>query len=313
MKNVIVTGGTGVTGNALIHRLLHRNIKVTALVRPDSFRKKYLPSNEPLLDIVDCSMEDYPDVFFRLNHKQYDVFFHLAWDGSTGKKKVDNRNNYTLQLRNVSFAIDAVELCHKLKCPVFLMTGTQAQYGRKDRPLKETDERRPENGYGMAKQCAEGMTRLLCSEYDIKHIWSILFSVYGPNDATESLIDKTIRGILRGETMLYTRGVQMWDYLYSYDAADALIMLAEKGIDGEAYNVSGGIQRPLYEYINEMYDELAPGICPRLGEIEYSDRSVMFLGADISKLKAATGFSPAYSFREGIRAIAEEVKKEETL
>lgn len=310
MKNVIVTGGTGVTGNALVHRLLQYNISVTALVRPNSFRRKYLPINEPLLQIVECGMNDYKHIADKINNKNYDAFFHLSWDGSTGTAKVDNRNNYSLQLKNVEYALDAAELCSKLECSVFLMTGSQAQYGRKNHPVKETDIRCPENGYGMAKQCAEGMTRLFCKEKRIKHIWPILFSVYGPNDATESLIDKSVRGILKGETIPYTKGIQLWDYIYSYDAADALILLAKKGRDGQVYNVSYGEQRPLFQYIYELYDELYPGVKPRLGEIDYSENAVMFLGADTTKLREETGFSPSFSFREGIRIIADKVLKE---
>ena len=106
MKNVIVTGGTGVTGNALVHRLLQYNISVTALVRPNSFRRKYLPINEPLLQIVECGMNDYKHIADKINNKNYDAFFHLSWDGSTGTAKVDNRNNYSLQLKNVEYAFN---------------------------------------------------------------------------------------------------------------------------------------------------------------------------------------------------------------
>lgn len=309
-QHVIVTGGTGVTGNALVRYLLNIGIGVTALVRPNSFRKKYLPQDHPLLRIVDCGMEDYGKIGAYLAHESYDAFFHLSWDGSTGKNKVDNRNQFHLQTQNVKYALDAVELCHELGCPVFLMTGSQAEYGRKNHAITEDEEKNPENGYGMAKLCAEGMTRLLCRSYGIRHVWPILFSVYGPNDATESLIDTSVRAILHGEYLPYTAGEQMWDYLYSYDAARALHLLAEKGEDGESYHVSSGSVRPLRDYITEMYQELAPEKKPRLGEIPYTSQAAMFLGANISKLRSLAGFEPEYGFRMGIRAIADAVRLE---
>lgn len=313
IKHALVTGGTGVTGNALVRYLLQQNIKVTALVRPMSFRRKYLPEGAEGLEIIDCGMEDYRSIDEQLQDKTFDVFFHLSWDGSTGKQKVGNRNNFKLQNQNVSYALDAVELCHRLKCPVFVMTGSQAAYGRKEYAIAETEAKQPENGYGMAKLCAEGMTRLLCKEYGIRHIWPILFSVYGPNDATESLIDTSIRKLLAGETLPYTAGEQEWDYLYSYDAARALLLLAEHGEDGEVYHVANGNSRPLKEYVQELYEELAPQIMPRLGEISYSPNQVMFLGANISKLKGTTGFKPEYSFKEGIREIVRYIQKEKEL
>ncbi len=310
IKRVIVTGGTGVTGNALVKYLLKQNIEVTALVRPGSFRRCFLPKEHPLLTIVDCGLEEYGTIGPQLSHNNYDVFFHLAWDGSTGKQKVGNRNQFKLQNQNVTYALDAVELCHTLHCPVFLMTGSQAAYGRKEIPISEEMEKKPENGYGMAKLCAEGMTRLLCRQYGIRHIWAILFSIYGPCDATESLIDTTVRGLLKGETLPYTKGEQQWDYLYSFDAARALHLLAERGADGEVYHVANGKSLPLKHYIEEIYRIAAPEKKPRLGELPYAPNQVMFLGADITKLHELTGYMPEYSFEDGIREIVESIERE---
>lgn len=307
IKHAVITGGTGVTGNALVKYLLQQNIEVTALIRPDSFRRHFLPQSHPKLILIECGMEDYNTIDKSLPQKSYDAFFHLAWDGSAGKQKVGNRNNFKLQNQNVSYALDAVELCHKLCCPVFVMTGSQAEYGRRDVPITEDMEKHPENGYGMAKLCAEGMTRILCREHGIRHVWPILFSIYGPCDATESLIDTSIRGLLKGRTLPYTKGEQLWDYLYSYDAAKALLLLAEYGRDGETYHVASGSVRPLYEYIELMYQTVAPDLKPRLGELKYSENQTMFLGADISKLRNATGFWPEYTFEQGIHRIQEEI------
>ena len=309
IKKAIVTGGTGVTGNALVRYLLQKNVEVTALIRPGSFRRQFLPEEDRLLTVIECDMEDYGELASEIKDRQYDVFFHLAWDGSTGKQKVDNRNNFKLQNRNVTYALDAVELCHSIDCPVFVMTGSQAEYGRKNEIIAETMEKHPENGYGMAKLCAEGMTRILCRQYRIRHIWPILFSVYGPYDGTESLIDVSIRGLLQNEELSFTAGEQQWDYLYSYDAAKAMLLLAEKGRDGECYNIANGRVRPLREYIEMMYQVVAPNIRPEFGTIPYSPNQVMLLGADIGKLKQETGFEAEYRFEEGIRQIIKQIRE----
>ncbi len=310
IRTAIVTGGTGVTGNALVKYLLQRGIKVTALIRPNSFRKNFLPEKDENLTIVECGLENYNTADEFLKEEKYDAFFHLAWEGSAGKVKVSNRNNFRLQNKNVEYAISAVELCNKISCPVFVMTGSQAEYGRKDCPIKENMEKIPENGYGIAKLCAEGMTRLLCRQFGIKHIWAILFSVYGPCDANESMIDATIRGLLNEKTIPYTAGEQKWDFMFSYDAAKALYLLADYGEDGEAYNIADGNTMRLKDYICTIYKLIAPEKVPRLGEIPYVSGQVMSLQADITKLKNATGFAPEYSFEEGISIITENIKKE---
>lgn len=315
ISNVIVTGGTGVTGNALVRYLLKKNIKVTAIIRENSIREKYLPKENSNLDVFYCDLGQYELLNDTLKehiikHGGYDAFFHLAWEGSKGKEKVANRNNFKMQTINVAHAIDAVELCKSIGCGLFIMTGSQAEYGLRREAATEKDYKNPVNGYGMAKLCAEGMTRLLCEEYEIEHIWPILFSVYGPMDATESMIDVSIRESLEDKYLEYTPGEQLWNYLYSYDAAKALLLLAEHGQSGESYNVASANNRPLREYISDMYKVIAPKHSPAIGKKQYSGGVPYPLMADISKLKADTGFSEDYSFEEGISEILESVKHE---
>lgn len=303
VKNVIVTGGTGVTGNALVKYLLREGISVTAIIRPGSVRRSFLPAEQKGFNIIECDLADYPSLKDSLPKNQFDVFFHLAWDGSMGKEKVNNRNNFSLQIKNVEHALGAVELCHAIACDTFIMTGSQAEYGRKDCAVTEDMAKNPENGYGMAKLCAEGMTRLFCQGYGIRHIWPILFSIYGPYDAAESLVDTTLRGLKKGETLPYTKGEQEWDYLYSYDAAKALLLLAKRGRAGEAYNVANGKTRRLADYINDIYEVAAPKKTPRLGELPYGENQVMLLSANIDKLQKTTGFKADYEFKIGIEEI----------
>lgn len=309
IKQVLVTGGTGVTGNALVRYLLQHNIAVTALIRPNSFRRCFLPEDNELLTVMECSMADYGKLALKLQSRSYDVFFHLAWDGSVGRQKVNNRNNFKLQIQNSSYAIDAVQLCHDIDCPVFVMTGSQAEYGVKNTIISEGMEKHPENGYGMAKLCAEGMTRILCKQYGIRHVWPILFSIYGPYDGTESLVDTSIRRLIRQEELAFTAGEQQWDYLYSYDAAKALLLLAQKGRDGECYNVANGSAKPLRKYIETIYQVVAPDRKPRFGSIPYAPNQVMVLSADISKLKHDTGFEPEYQFEDGIHQILRQMNE----
>ena len=303
ISSAIVTGGTGVTGNALVRYLLDQGVKVTALVRKNSIRAKYLPEHENL-KIVWCGLEEYAEIADELEAGTYDAFFHLAWEGSKGKEKVANRNNFRMQNMNTGFALDAVELCHSIGCDTFIMTGSQAEYGPVDGMCSEETPKLPVNGYGMAKLCAEGMTRLLCKEYGIRHIWAILFSVFGPRDATESMIDISIRNLKEGQSTDYTKGEQMWNYLYSFDAAKALYLLAQYGRDGEFYNVASAVNKPLGEYITELYEAVATDTKPVLGGRPYPPGKLVCLQADTSKLITETGFKEEYSFQEGIREIS---------
>lgn len=301
-EKVLVTGGTGVTGAALVRYLLEQGKDVTAIVRLGSKRLRYLPEHQNLR-IVPCNLADYGQIGIKEMGSGYSVFYHLAWDGSTGKEKVDNRNNMLLQSRNIEYDIKAVELCNRIGCPVFVATGTQAEYGRHTSAINEMAGTHPENGYGCAKLCAGQMTRILCKSYGIRHVWARLFSVYGPYDGTESLIYTSMLKLMSGKSPAYTAGEQTWDYLYSFDAAKALALLGEKGKDGEIYCVANGRPEKLRSYIQKLHQVVAPEIPPRFGEIPYAPNQVMSLQADIAKLQQDTGFAPGYTFEEGIREI----------
>ena len=119
------------------------------------------------------------------------------------------------------------------------------------------------------------------------------------------MVMSVIRKLLAGEKPALTAGEQMWDYLYSDDAAEALLLLAKQGRDGHIYPIGSGIARPLREYIEIIRDEIDPALPLGFGEVPYSDKQVMHLCADISALRADTGFEPEVDFREGIRRTIE--------
>ena len=103
------------------------------------------------------------------------------------------------------------------------------------------------------------------------------------------------------EKTSFTKGEQIWDFLYSGDAGRAFRLLGVKGLSGKTYVIGSGEAKELREYIKIMaqackYDDLSG-----LGEIDYSDNQVMYLKADISELTTDTGFKPLTDFDEGIR------------
>ena len=166
----------------------------------------------------------------------------------------------------------------------------------------------------MAKLCAGEMSRELCHQLGIKHIWVRILSVYGPYDGPNTMISSAIRTMLEGKKMKFTAGEQKWDYLYSKDAAEALWRLWKKGTDGKVYVLGSGSIKTLKEYIQEIYCavlEINPNAGrPCFGEIPYIDGQVMYLGADIRELTEDTGFMPEVSFADGIREVIAGIRVE---
>ena len=297
MKRAIITGATGAIGTALIKELIDNNIEVLVFTREGSERNSKIP-NSPLVTVKFCSLEDLAEVQNDTG-KEYDVFYHFAWGATTG----NGRNDMYLQNQNVKFALDAVGAAKRFGCTAFIGAGSQSEYGRCETDLSPETPTFPETGYGMAKLCAGQMTRTHAHQLGLRHIWTRILSVYGPNDWENSLVMFTINKLLSGEAPKLTKGEQMWDYLYSDDAAKAFLAIGEKGVDGKTYVLGTGKARPLADYIKDIRDVVSPDGEILLGANPYPENQVMFLKADISELTKDTGWLPKKDFKSGIGEI----------
>lgn len=300
---VIITGPTGAIGVALIQECLEHQIEVLAICHRGSKRISYLPTS-PYISILELDLNEYKSFQPDDDKTKYDVFYHLAWCGTVGNA----RNDMELQQRNIAYSLDAVCLAHRLGCHTFIGAGSQAECGRVSGKISAQTPAFPENGYGIAKLCAGQMTRIMCQQFNIKHIWTRILSVYGPYDGENSMIISTIKKILSGEIPQFTKGEQKWDYLYSKDAARAMYLLAEKGKKDKIYCIGSGKTKTLLEYIELLKNEIDPFAQLGIGAIPYVEGQVMYLCADIDELKKDTGFEVEMDFKNGIHETVKWVK-----
>lgn len=303
IKKVIITGPTGAVGVSLIEELCSKGIEVTAVCRPGSNRISSVPRNS-LVKIVECGVDHLNSLSAALSH-DYDAFYHFAWDGTYGESRQDTYR----QALNILYTIDAVHLAHALGCKVFIGAGSQSEFGHVEGVLHPDMPCNPDNGYGIAKLDAGRMSRLECGKLGIRHEWCRIVSLYGPFDGKYTMVMSGIYKMLAGERPQYTKGDQVWDYIYSKDAARAFRLVAEKGKDGEIYCFGTGKTRRLRDYIYAIRDAVDPSIKIGMGELDYYPNQVMHLEADISNLTRDTGFVPQYTFEEGIKETVEWVKK----
>ncbi len=304
IRRAVITGATGAVGTAVVRELIRRGAEVLVLAREGSARNSNIPQHE-LVRIKYCSLDELASLENE-SGQDYDAFFHLAWAGTTGQA----RNDMYLQNQNVRYALDAVGAAHRLGCRVFIGTGSQAEYGRHEGILTPETPVFPETGYGMGKLAAGHMTRSYAHQLGMKHIWTRILSIYGPHDTDRSLVMTVINELLAGNVPQLTKGDQMWDYLYSDDAARALVMLAESGQDGSTYVLGSGTARPLRSYIEDIRDVVSMGAKLGLGAIDYYPGQVMFLKADTSEIEKDTGWKAEISFENGIREILNDICKE---
>ena len=295
----IITGATGAIGVALIKKLIKEKQEVLVIVRKDSQREKNIPTS-PLVKRIYASLKELKEV---VAENEYDTFYHLAWDGTVG---ID-RNNLQKQCDNVKYAVDAVDLAARFGCKTFIGVGSQAEYGRVNDSLSPETVTNPENGYGVAKLFAREMTALQAEKCGLRHIWVRVLSIYGPYDGMQSLVMSTIEKARRGETISCTKGEQIWDYLYSDDAAEALYRLGVSSNAQGIYVLGSGTKRLLADYIKDIRDAINPSVKIDFGVVPYQPNQVMFLQANIKKLQEDINWMPKIGFPEGIKKLLETI------
>lgn len=304
MSRAVVTGCTGAVGTALIEELASCGYEVIAIPRENSKRADAIPRIQGVR-IVECNMEDYESLPEKVG-EQCDMFFHLAWGGTYG----NTRDNVEAQNCNVIYTLQAVKSAKALGCTVFVGAGSQSEFGHVEGVLSPELVCNPVTAYGAAKLSACHLSRVLCGQLEIRHEWCRILSVYGPHDGEYTMVMSIIRELLEGKKPACTKGDQIWDYVYSRDAARAFRLVAEKGKEDKIYCIGSGITKPLREYISIIRDRIDPKLPVGFGDRPYYPNQVMHLEADIRNLTEDTGYTGSYSFERGIEETIEWVKSE---
>ena len=301
MKRVVITGVTGAIGRALVRRCIENGYEVLCVVHRASKRAAEL-QNQQHCKVLFLDLAEYATALPEMERQgipleKYDAFFHLAWMAPFGEQ----RNNLSLQLENVAASLAAVQLAKDFGCTTFVGTGSQAEYGRTNVPLSPETPTFPETGYGIAKLCAGQMTRLACEQLGIKHIWMRVLSVYGPHDREQTLISTAITKMLQSEDTTFSPCDQLWDYIYADDAAELIMRAAEKGKHGKVYMVGSGEAQPLKDFLFTIALETGYEKQLGFGKLDYNDKQVMYLKADMESTQKDLKWFPKTSFQEGIR------------
>lgn len=300
MDGVIITGASSMLGIATIQECIKKNVRVVALLRADSKRKKYLPQSN-LLTLIECDLSELNKVV--LPREDYDVFYHFGW-GHTDRS---TRDDPVLQCKNIEYTLDAVQLANRYGCKKFMGAGSQAEYGFHNEMITEDTPVMPETCYGYAKYAAGKFARKLCNTLGMICIWTRIFSVYGKYDGENTMIPYALRQYRLGEPAFFSSGVQLWDFLFEKDAGKYFFLLGEKADRSIVVNVASGNVRPLREYIEEMASVLNAQSREKL--FQYSlekvnaDNLPRGIYPDVKRLREITKYIPQTGFSDGIRQI----------
>lgn len=296
MKNIVVTGATSFIGINLINEYLKNNCKVIAVVRPNSKNINRLPKCE-LLTVIEIDMEYIEDLPDKIAKEKIDVFYHFAWEGA----RVPYRDDSVLQNNNYKHAVKAMNTAIKLKCSTFIGAGSQAEYGKCIGKIDENYPTNPITEYGKAKLKTYEKLKTMAKVYNIKFIWTRIFSVYGIYDYHGTLVMSALDKMKRNESIPLTQCVQNWDFIYVEEVAKIMYLLANTSCIDGIYNIASGHSRKLKEFLMDMKKICKSTSELQFGAIPYNSEGVTSFEPIVDKLRKKLGWFSEMGFEDGIK------------
>lgn len=182
--------------------------------------------------------------------------------------------------------------------------------GPDDDAFVETSPYQPNSPYSASKAASDMLARAWGETYRLPVVVSNCSNNYGPYQFPEKLIPVVILSALAGKPIpVYGRGENVRDWLYVEDHADALLLIAQKGVPGQTYNVGGRAERrniDLVRAICRLLDERRPDDAPEGGHesliafVEDRPGHDLRYAVDCAKIERELGWRPATPLEEGL-------------
>jgi dTDP-glucose 4,6-dehydratase len=321
---VLVTGGAGFIGSALVRTLVDEKgyevLTVDKLTYAGNLASLGGVATSPLHRFLKADITDSEAMARAFADFQPQRVIHLAAESHVDRSIAGTAEFIETNIIGTYTLLAAARsYWETLDAPAraafrFLHVSTDEVYGSLG-PVGQFHEQSPydpSSPYSASKAASDHLAKAWQRTFGLPVIVTNCSNNYGPYQYPEKLIPLTIVNALQGKSLpVYGKGTNVRDWLHVMDHVEALDVIAERGRVGETYNIGGGNEWrniDIVRHICRQMDRLAPAARPHESLITYvADRRGhdRRYAINSEKLQRELGWQPAWSFTQGLETTIE--------
>jgi dTDP-glucose 4,6-dehydratase len=318
---ILVTGGAGFIGSALVRHLInnsdHQVLNVDALTYAGNLSSLASVESSNRYSFAQADICDTDAVAALVNEFQPDIITHLAAESHVDRS-IDGPSAFiqtnlvgTFSMLRVALDYWRALASERQAAFRFHHISTDEVFGALGDEGFFTEETAydPRSPYSASKAGSDHLVSAWHHTYGLPTLITNCSNNYGPHHFPEKLIPLVIIKCLAGEPLpVYGKGDNVRDWLYVDDHVRALQAVFERGAVGESYMVGGRSERTNLAVVHTICDTL-DRIQPRADGISYREQ-ITFVSdrpghdfryaIDASKLERDLGWTPLESFETGM-------------
>ncbi|MFX1494127.1 MAG: NAD-dependent epimerase/dehydratase family protein [Promethearchaeota archaeon] len=296
-KEILVTGGTGFIGSAIVNKLINLNCKVNIISLPDDFIWRI--EKKEKCNFFYVNLLNYNETLKSINAINPEIIFHLA--GIVTPETDINTIQKAFSM-NFEATKNLILSLNDLDYDLLINTGTGNEYGGNISPFKETERENPITPYSASKIAGTYFCEMIATVYNKPIITVRPFLTYGPKQLAKFFVPWLIYSAIESKEISLTPCQQTRDFIYIDDIADAYVLLAEnvnKVKDKGIFNIGSGKETKLIEIVNIIKSRFN-NTKIRIGEQPYRKGESMRFYSSIEKITELIGWAPKWTIEEGI-------------
>lgn len=318
---IIVTGGSGFIGSALVLHLLektgHEVLNLDALTYAANPASLASVEDHPRYAFRRVDIRDRDAVREAFTDFQPDAVMNLAAESHVDRSITASREFIETNVLGTHTLLEAARERHESH-PEFRFHHISTDevfgdLGPEDPAFTETTPYTPRSPYSSSKAASDHLVRAWGNTYGLPVLITNCSNNYGPRQFPEKLIPHMILNALNGRPLpVYGDGGQIRDWLHVGDHVEALTLVVEKGRIGETYNIGGNHEMKNLELVHGLCDLLDDMVPERRADGIASYRDLITFvtdrpghdrryAVDTSKIAAELGWQPAHTFDTGLR------------